>query len=184
MLLFGNSRVSVFGIATFGVVFIAGIAGLSPSRAQQSFFRTPPQDGHLVPSPKQAGPIPATVEVLSAVPEGVDLGPYVKNAYLSVMRNLVVKLPAGDDEKDSVVTVRVRIQKDGSLLPERAVVIVTSSGTKSMEAAARGAIRSAAPFGRLPEGFNGHSLDLLFTFHFMGNASEPQREPKTVPVAT
>lgn len=184
MPLFRNGRVSVSRLAIAGVIFVGAIATFPISSARQGFFRTPPQDGHLVPSPKQLGQVPTTVELLSSVPDGVDLSPYLKNAYLSVMHNLVVKLPTGNDEKESVVAVRVRIQKDGSLMPEGAVVIVSSSGTKGIEAAARRAIRSAAPFGRLPEGFKGHSLDLLFTFHFMGNTSEPKPEPKTVPAAT
>jgi hypothetical protein len=172
-------------VAVAGVFLFAAVSLVEPtSRAQEGLFNSSPQDGHLVPPPRQSGPTAATVEVLSSVAEGVDLKAYVQDAYVSVMRNLVVKLPTGNNEKERVVAIRVRVKKDGSLAPEGSVVIVSSSGTKSMEAAARGAIRSAAPFGHLPDSFKPSNLDLLFTFYFKGSASEPKQEPKTVPLAT
>jgi hypothetical protein len=177
-----NSRAWFFHLAAAGVLFAGVFAVLPSAKAQQ--FNSLPQDGHLVPPPKQSGLVPITVEPLGSIPDGVDLWPYVRNAYSSVTRKLVVKMPTGNDEKEHVIAVRVRIQKDGSLEPEGAVVIVSSTGTKSMEAAVRNAIRSAAPFGPLPKAFTGRSLDLLFTFHFIGSTSEPKPEPKTVPVAT
>jgi TonB family protein len=178
-----NSRVLIFSLTTAGLMVVAMVA-LPISKAQQGLFHSPPQDGQLVPSPQRSGHVPTTVEVLSSIPEGVDLDSYLKNAYSSVTRNLVVKLPTANDQKESVVAIRVRIPKDGSLTPEGSVVIVSSSGTKTMETAARNAIRSAAPFGPLPKTFTAHSLDLLFTFHFTGGTSEPKPETKTVPAAT
>jgi outer membrane biosynthesis protein TonB len=76
------------------------------------------------------------------------------------------------------VVVRLHIQKDGTL-PDKFVTIVSSSGKKDMVAAALSAIRSAAPFGRLPEAFLVPNLDLMFTFYFKSTA--PAQKPTIVP---
>lgn len=177
-----NNIVSVFHAAA-GALLIAAVTVLPTSRAQQRFFYSRSQDGHVIPSPRQSAQVPATLELLSS-DEGVDFKNYLQNVYRSVMRNLVVDLPTGNDEKEQVIAVRVRVQRDGSLPPQGAVVIVTRSGTKSLKAAAQQAVRSAAPFGHVPDGFKGSSVDLLFKFYFKGSPSAPKQEPKVVPAIT
>jgi TonB family protein len=139
------------------------------------------QQGHLIPSlPERQYPI--KLEVLSSLPDGVNLNPYLDHLYLNIQRNLLARLPesALNGEK-GVVVVRVHIEKDGSL-PEGAVRIVSGCGEEDMDAAAKSAIRTAAPFGRLPEAYVGSNLDLLFTFGFA--PQEPAQKPKVVPVGT
>jgi TonB family protein len=139
------------------------------------------QQGHLIPSlPERQYPI--KLEVLSPLPDGVNLNPYLDHLYLNIQRNLLARLAesALNGEK-GVVVVRVHIEKDGSL-PEGAVRIVSSCGEEDMDAAAKSAIRTAAPFGRLPEAYVGSNLDLLFTFGFA--PQEPAHKPKVVPVGT
>jgi len=152
---------------------ISGIVTASPKPSAQQ--------GHLIP------PLSTQlfrVQVLSALPEGVDFEPYLRNLDTSIGRNLLASLPksAAKGEK-GVVVVRVQIQNDGSL-PDKAVRIVSSSGKNDMDAAAQSVIRSAAPFGRLPEAYLGSNLDLLFTFSYNSNAQEPAPKPKFVPVGT
>jgi TonB family protein len=63
------------------------------------------------------------------------------------------------------------------------VTIESSSGEKEFDAAALSAIRAAAPFGRLPEGYSGDHIDLLIGFYRRNNPPlEPQ--PKLVPIVT
>ncbi len=79
--------------------------------------------------------------------------------------------------------VRFQIQKDGTL-PEKSVTILSSSGKKDMDAAALSAIRTAAPFARLPEGYAATTLDLKFSFFYKSEPQLPAQKPKVVPVGT
>jgi TonB family protein len=139
------------------------------------------QQGRLIP------PLPSqlfNVQVLSALPEGVDFEPYLRNLDASIGRNLLARLPksAANGEK-GVVVVRVHIQNDGSL-PYGAVRIVSTSGKNDMDAAAQSVIRTAAPFGRLPVAYLGSNLDLLFTFSYNSIPQEPAQKPKVVRIGT
>ena len=153
---------------------ISGIVTASPSPSVQ--------EGHLIPAPR-GREFPISLEVLSPVPDKVNLNSYLARLYSSVRRNLLAKLPesATDGEK-GVVIVRVHVQKDGSL-PQGGVRIVSSTGMKDMDVAAQSAIQTAAPFGPLPENL-GSTLDLLFTFYFKSSPQDPAQKPKVVPVGT
>lgn len=149
---------------------ISGIAKASPNPGTQQ--------GHLIP-PQPAQEYPVIVEVLSSLPEGVVFEPYLNKVYLSVKHNLYANLPeSAASGEHGIVVVRLHIQKDGTL-PDKFVTIVSSSGKKDMVAAALSAIRSAAPFGRLPEAFLVPNLDLMFTFYFKN--TPPAQKPKIVP---
>jgi TonB family protein len=156
-------------------IFIAAVMLLMSGSATHS------QQGHLIPS-RQEQQYPIKFEVLSSLPDGVNLNPYLDHLYFNIQRNLLARLPesALNGEK-GVVVVRVHIEKDGSL-PEGAVRIVFSYGNKDMDAATESAIRTAAPFGRFPEAYAGSKLDLLFTFGFA--PQEPAQKPQVVPVGT
>src|SRR5271156_1912997 len=139
------------------------------------------QQGHLIPSrPERQYPI--GLEVLSSLPDGVNLDSYLGHLYFNIQHNLLASLPesALNGEK-GVVVVRVHIEKDGSL-PEGAVRTVFSYGNKDVDAATESAIRTAAPFGRLPEAYPGSKLDLLFTFGFAPQEHAPK--PQLSPVGT
>jgi TonB family protein len=127
-------------------------------------------------------PIGIGIDVLSSRPEGVNFDPYLRNLRVSISLKLVAKLPkSAANGENGVVVVRVHIQKDGSL-PDDSVKIVSSSGKKDMDAAALTAIRTAAPFGRLPEAYLGSNLELLVTFDYKNIPKEPAHKPKLVPV--
>ena len=65
--------------------------------------------------------------------------------------------------------------KDG-MLRDNSVRMEFGSGKRQLDEAAVSAIRTAAPFGRLPKPYPGSSLDLRFTsFHFNGMHSWDQR---------
>jgi hypothetical protein len=53
-----------------------------------------------------------------------------------------------------------------------------------MDAVALSAIRTAAPFARLPEGYAATTLDLQFSFYYNSEPREPAQKPKVVPVGT
>jgi TonB family protein len=176
-----KSNVLFVTIATVAFM-ISGLVMASPNpSAQEGNFVSLPQEGHVIPAPRGQGH-PIRLEVLSSVPDKVNLDPYLRRVYVSIQRNLLARLPesALNGEK-GVVVVRVHIEKDGSL-PEGAVRIVTSCGNEDMDAAAKSAIRTAAPFGRFPEAYVSSNLDLLFTFGFAPQA--PAQKPKVVPVGT
>ena len=84
-------------------------------------------------------------------------------------------------DKKGIVVVRARIQKDGSL-PDDAVTITTSSRKDDMDAASLNAIRAAAPFGPLPEGYSGSNLELKFAFCF-NIPQKPAQKSKPVPAS-
>jgi TonB family protein len=113
-------------------------------------------------------------------PVAVEITIRQPQVYYSIRHNLFENLPeSATSGEHGVVVVRLHIQKDGSL-PDKFMTIVSSSGKEDMDGAALSAIRSAAPFGRLPEAFLVPSLDLLFTFYF--RSTPPPQKPKIVPV--
>jgi TonB family protein len=164
------ARTNVFVFLASVAFLISGIVKALPNPGTQQ--------GHLIP-PQPAQEYPVIVEVLSSLPEGVVFEPYLNKVYLSIKHNLYANLPeSAASGEHGVVVVRLHIQKDGTL-PDKFVTIVSSSGKKDMVAAALSAIRSAAPFGRLPEAFLVPNLDLMFTFYF--KSSPPAQKPTIVP---
>jgi TonB family protein len=159
---------------------ISGIVTASPSpSAQEGYFKSPPHEGRMIPAPR-GQEFPISLEVLSSVPDKVNLNPYLDRLYFSIRRNLLAKLPeSAASEETGVVVVRVHLQKDGSL-PENSVRIVFKSGKIDMDAAVLTAIRTATPFGHLPEEYLASNLDLLFTFYF--RSIPPAQRPNFVPV--
>jgi TonB family protein len=179
-----TTKNNVLLVFSFSVAFlISGIAAASPSpNTQEGYFNSPPHEGHVIPAPR-GQEFPISLEVLSPVPEKVNLNSYLDRLYFSVRRNLLAKLPesASDGEK-GVVIVRVHVQKDGSLL-QGGVKVVSSTGKKDMDVAARTAIQAAAPFGPLPEDL-GSPLDLVFTFYYKSIPQDRPQKSNLVPLGT
>jgi TonB family protein len=154
---------------------VSGIATASPNSSTQQ--------GHLIPAePSHAQSI--GFKVVSST-EGIDFKPYLSaTLFNSIVRNFHPKIPKSTPagEKEPAV-VRVRIKRDGSLA-DSFVTIVSSSGVKELDAAALSAVRTAAPFGRLPEGYRGTYLELQITFYYTHMPQEPEQKPKIVPIAT
>jgi len=141
------------------------------------------QQGHLIPAqPSHAETI--GFKVLSST-GGIDFEPYLTTTlFKSIVRSFHAKIPksVAAGEKEAVV-VQVRIQKDGSLADDF-VTIVSSSGEKEFDAAALNAIRTAAPFARLPEGYPGPYIDLQISFYYYNPPPAPEQKPKVVPILT
>ena len=53
-----------------------------------------------------------------------------------------------------------------------------------MDAVALSAIRTAAPFARLPEGYAATTLDLQFSLYYNSDPREPAQQPRVAPVGT
>jgi len=160
------------------LVFLVVVAFLGPGIVTAS-PNPSTQQGHLIPAqPSREETV--GFKVLSST-GGIDFKPYLITLFNPINRSFHVKLPksAAAGEKETVV-VQVRIQKDGSLADEF-VTIVSSSGEKEFDAAALSAIRTAAPFGRLPEGYSGAYLELQISFYHY-KPPEPEQKPTVVPV--
>jgi TonB family protein len=160
---------------TSAAFLISGIVAASPNPSKQQ--------GHLIPAqPSHAETI--GFKVLSST-GGIDFEPYLTTTlFKSIVRSFHAMIPksVAAGEKEAVV-VQVRIQKDGSLA-DRFVTIVSSSGEKEFEAAALSAIRTAAPFARLPEGYPGTYIDMQISFYYYNPPPAPEQKPKVVPIVT
>ena len=166
-----KSNVLFVILATVAFLF-SGLVMASPNLGtqQEYLISPPPEEGHLIP-PKTSPPRGIGLQVLSST-EGIDFRIYLDSLYSSIRRNFLATIPesAARGEK-GIVVVRFQIQKDGTL-PDKSATIVSSSGKKDMDAVALSAIRTAAPFARLPEGYAPTNLDLQFSFFYN---SEPPR---------
>jgi TonB family protein len=158
------------------------MASPNPGTQREHLISPPPQEGHLIP-PRRSQPRGTALQVLSST-EGIDFRTYLDSLYFSIRRNFFATIPesAGRGEKE-IVVVRFQIQKDGTL-PDKSATIVSSSGKQDMDAVALSAIRTAAPFARLPEGYAATTLDLQFSFYYNSDPREPAQKPKVVPVGT
>ena len=156
----------LFVILATVAFLISGLvmASPNPGTQQEHLISPPPQEGHLIP-PRTSQQHATGLEVLSST-EGIDFRTYLDSLYFSIRRNFLAKIPesAAGGEK-GIVVVRFQIQKDGTL-PEKSATILSSSGKKDMDAAALNAIRTAAPFARLPEEYAAPTLDLQFSFYY------------------
>jgi TonB family protein len=152
----------LFILLAAGTLLISGLVSASLNLSAQ-------QDAQA-PRPKIA--VGATI--LNDT-KGVDFSSYMRAMHDSIMRNLAAKLPESvTNGEKGLVVVRVRIQKDGSLSDD-AVTLATSSGKRDMDAATLSAIRAAAPFRPLPEGYLGPNLDLKFVFYYGIPPKPPQK---------
>jgi len=107
----------------------------------------------------------AGVEILTPT-GGVNFNGYLQGLFISVKQNWFAKMPeeARRGTKGRVV-IRFQVKKDGSLV-EGFQMLESSSGSKDLDNAALSAIKSAAPFKRLPDEFTGPRIDLRFTFNY------------------
>src|ERR1700733_458753 len=148
---------------------ISGIVTASPDPRKQ--------EGDLIPA-QQSPAATRGFKVLSST-GGIDFKPYLTATLFNpIVRSFHANIPkpAAAEEKE-VVVVQFRIQKDGSLA-DKSVTIVSSSGAKEFDAAALSAILTAAPFGRLPEGYSGAYLNLQISFYYNKTPSAPEPEQK------
>ena len=91
--------------------------------------------------------------------EGPDFGPYMRNLQNNIKANWN---PTRYKESKHVMLL-FTIAKNGDLLHHK---VLTSSGDSQMDNAAVEALLKTAPFEPLPEGYNGKSIDIQFTFDY------------------
>lgn len=94
-----------------------------------------------------------------AVAPNVDFGPYMTRMQDKIKSNWAP--PAVDI--NAQIVVKYRILKNGSL---ESYGISSSSGSQELDNAAIEALKKAAPFEPLPEGFNKESILVQFTFDY------------------
>jgi TonB family protein len=146
----GNVRLVFLTVAAF---LISGSMTVSANPSTQEHLTSPQ-------------PVAIAIDILSPVPAGVSFVPYLSNLSAAIKRSLSAKLPeSAANEKKGIVVIRLRVQKDGSFSDD-AVAITTSSGKKDMDDASLASIRAAAPFGPVPAGYLGSSLELKFAFFY------------------
>src|SRR5580658_3454096 len=173
-------RIAVHSLLLILVVCLhSGLTSALPTQEPQ-LDRRAPDDFQLllIPSPRQHPPrSPVNLQVEVHGTEGVDLCPYVRTMLASVNRRLLSSLPESASRgQEGTVLLRVQMQKDGSV-PQDGITIASTSGTRDMDVAAQEAIRSAAPFGHLPEGYGGSELFLLFRVSYVYVPSNTPRRP-------
>jgi TonB family protein len=109
-------------------------------------------------------PFSLGIELLTD-PQGVDLGPYMRSVYKSVKDKALATMPPSVASGDQgVVSIRLQIQKDGTLpaLPS----IVLSSRKKVLDENAIGAVSKAAPYEHLPEKLSAPSIEFRLSFYY------------------
>jgi hypothetical protein len=113
-----------------------------------------------------------TIELLTN-PEAADLMPNLRNIYRSVKSKALETMPPSVPKGDrGVVSIRVQIQKDGTLAAP-GPTFVLSSHKKVLDDHAMAAISKAAPFDHLPEQLSAPSIELRLTFFY--NLPPPSR---------
>lgn len=113
-----------------------------------------------------------------ATAPNVDFGPYMKRMQDKIKSYWVP--PAMD--LNAQIVVKYRILKNGSL---DSYGISASSGSQELDNAAIEALKKAAPFEPLPEGFNKESILVQFTFDYQkpNNVATQQASPENNQIA-
>jgi TonB family protein len=149
-----------------------------PAQEPQLDRRTPNDfQLQLIPSPRQHPPrSPVNLQVDVSGTERANLCPYVRAMLASINRRLLSSLPESASRgQEGTVLLRVQMQRDGSV-PQDGITIASTSGTGDMDVAAQEAIRNAAPFGHLPEGYARSELLLLFRVSYVYVPSNTPRQ--------
>lgn len=155
-------------IAPYGAAFLllALVIFQNPGITKSSYVQQ--EQLELIPPPQQPPKSPVDIQIGVPHPTpGANLRPFFRTLVASVTRNVVSTLPeSAVNGRQGSVVVRVQIQKDGSLSKD-GVAIESTSGTKDMDSAAQSAVRSAAPFGPLPEAYKEPDLILLLRISYL-----------------
>jgi TonB family protein len=108
------------------------------------------------------------VEVLTDT-QGVNFGPYLKDALATVRKNWYALIPADAKTKKGNLAIEFAIHKDGSITN---LHLASASGDLSLDRAAWGAVTAAIPFEALPSAFTGPYLALRLRFYYNPDASD------------
>jgi TonB family protein len=101
------------------------------------------------------------VQILSDT-KGYDFGPYMNQVLNKVRNNWSIPDLARFGARGRVV-IDFTITKNGDVVDCH---IISESGERSLDGAAKSAIDSSNPFQRLPSGFSGNELQLRFGFYY------------------
>ena len=101
------------------------------------------------------------VQILSDT-KGYDFGPYMNQVLNKVRNNWFIPDLARFGARGRVI-IDFTITKSGDIVDCH---IVSESGERSLDGAAKSAIDSSNPFQRLPAGFSGNDLQLRFGFYY------------------
>jgi TonB family protein len=105
--------------------------------------------------------------------DGVDLGPFMKQTYLSLRTKLIQTLPQQVELGErGVVSIRFNVQKDGTIA-DSYPKLESSSHKKILDEHAMTVVRSSAPFSPLPDSLSPPQLALRATFYY--NVLPPPR---------
>ena len=94
----------------------------------------------------------------------IDFGPYMRELQRRIKMNW--DPPKASSTQKTVVS--MRIAKDGRLLSSK---IKQSSGSPTADKAALNTINLTAPFRPIPSNYNGQSVDIDFTFDYLGTSN-------------
>ncbi len=110
-------------------------------------------------------------ELLDALPSVSDVTAGQAFKYSWYLNSVISKVednwkpPMGlTDRKDAAVTVLFTIFASGDISP---VTIAAPSGVATLDNLASKAVTSAAPFGKLPVGYQGDKLDIKYVLHYV-----------------
>jgi TonB family protein len=152
----------MFSLSTLGLAYTSLCAVTAPRYERAA----PTQDSAPKPSPA------VMIELLTPT-EGADFNSYMHNIYLTTRKRWLANLPpsvkSGERGKN---VVQFRILRDGTV-PKETCVIADSSKHDDLDEASLSAIRGAAPFGKLPDGFTADYIELRVGFSY--NVGPPQR---------
>lgn len=131
-----------------------------------------PVHGQTTPAKPRPVPVSLDLELVSDS-EGVDLTPFMKHLSKAVKYKTLATMPKFVSlGEQGIVTIKLQVQKDGTLLTEPAtatpavIEVVNSSGKKPLDDLTVAAVQSAAPFGHLPESLSAQSVELKLTFYY------------------
>jgi outer membrane biosynthesis protein TonB len=120
------------------------------------------------PPKSSAPPFSLGVQLLTD-PQGVDMNSYIRDVYKAVKDKAAATMPASVLHGDQgAVSIRLQIQKDGTLPSPALPRFVFSSGKRILDEHAMGSILKAAPFEHLPEQLS--SVELRLTFYYNSSA--------------
>jgi TonB family protein len=113
------------------------------------------------------------VEILTDT-QGVNFGPYLKDALATVRKNWYALIPSDAKTKKGKLAVEFAIKQDGHIA---GLKLVSVSGDEALDRAAWGGITASDPFPALPSAFTGSYLALRFRFYYNPSTSDLDQEP-------
>lgn len=91
----------------------------------------------------------------------------MKSVYKSVKEKALATMPPSvANGNQGMVSIRLQIQKDGTVPSPALPSMIFSSSKKALDDNAMGAVLKAAPYEHLPEKLSAPSIELRLTFYY------------------